>query len=215
MRSDFPSEGSKPFGRVPQDRSLLQFRMAFRGNVFQQDQYYHIYNRGASHGRIFFTDDNYMYCLRLVKKHRIRYEMSVIAYCLMPNHYHFLLRQDGNQPVSRFMQTLFNSYVQALNKQRNRSGTLFEGRFKHVHVDRTDYLVYLCRYIHLNPVRADLVSRPELWPYSNYLDVIERRSGVLKDEAFYREMFDTPADYAAFVGEGLEDPPEIEKFFLD
>jgi REP element-mobilizing transposase RayT len=187
--------------------------MAFRG--FQREQYYHIYNRGASRGRVFFTDDNYEYCLRMVKKYRMRYQVSIIAYCLMPNHYHFLLRQEGDQGISRFVQTLFNSYVQALNRQCNRSGTLFEGRFKHVHVGRLDYVVYLGRYIHRNPVRADLVSRPEHWPYSNYLDVVGDRSGTLKDEAFYRQMFATPADYSDFVLEGLADPTDIEKYLLD
>ncbi|MCD6334967.1 MAG: transposase [Candidatus Latescibacteria bacterium] len=66
----------------------------------------------------------------------------------MPNHYHFLLRQDGEVSLSRFINVAFNVYVQALNKQLERKGTLFEGRFKHVLVDKDEYILYLCRYIH-------------------------------------------------------------------
>jgi REP element-mobilizing transposase RayT len=106
--------------------------MPYRGDVFAADQYYHIYNRGAGKGLLFFNSGNYEYCLRLVKRYQQRYGVTVIAYCLMPNHYHFLLRQETEEPLSRFVNVLFNAYVQAVNKQQSRQGTLFEGRFRHV-----------------------------------------------------------------------------------
>jgi putative transposase len=81
------------------------------------------------------------------------------------NHYHFLLRQETEKSLSRFMQVVFNAYVQALNLQQRRSGALFEGRFRHARVNTWEYLVILCRYIHLNPVRAGLMTRPEDWPH--------------------------------------------------
>jgi len=140
--------------------------MPYRESVFAAGNYYHIYNRGTGRGLIFFNDDNYRYCLRLVKRYRAQYEVSILAYCLMPNHYHFLLQQDGDIPLSKFVNVLFNAYVQAVNRQRRRTDTLFEGRFRHAWVDREEYLIHLCRYIHLNPVKAGLVARPERWPYS-------------------------------------------------
>jgi putative transposase len=78
----------------------------------------------------------------------------------MPSHYHFLLRPEEDGLLSRFIQRLFNSYTQAFNKQQGRSGTLFEGRAKSVRVDTDEYVLHLCRYIHLNPVRAGLVAHP-------------------------------------------------------
>ena len=179
--------------------------MPYRGDVFAQNHYYHIYNRGAGKGRIFFNPGNYEYCLRLVKRYHQRYDVAVIAYCLMPNHYHFLLRQETDQPLSKFINVLFNAYVQAVNRQQSRKGTLFEGRFRHVWVDREEYLIHLCRYIHLNPVRAKLVSQLTDWSYSNYLEWISQRVGTLKDETFIRERFPTPEAYQQFIADGQDE----------
>lgn len=192
--------------------------MPYRRGEFEKGQYYHIYNRGANRQNIFFTRDNYLYCLKLVKKYTEKYMVTVIAYCLMPNHYHFLLRQESEQPLSAFINALFNAYVQALNKQRNRTGTLFEGRFKHVRVDRDDYILHLCRYIHLNPLEAGLVAKPEQWAFSNYLEWIEKRAGTLKDENFITGYFPNPQEYQQFVMDyklekDLEE--ELKRYYLE
>lgn len=173
--------------------------MPYRSNVFAKGHYYHIYNRGAGRERIFFNEGNFAYLLRLVQRYRQNCEIMVIAYCLMPNHYHFLLRQDADISISRFINLLFNAYTQAVNRQQGRSGTLFEGRFKHVAVEREEYLVHLARYIHLNPVRANLVAQPEDWLYSNYAEWIGVRSGTLKDARFIQEHFSSPEAYKQFV----------------
>jgi len=175
--------------------------MPYRPDVFAKDHYYHVYNRGAGQGTLFFNPQNYLYCLRLIKRHSQRYGITIIAYCLMPNHYHFLLRQETDVPISKFINVLFNAYVQAVNRQQNRSGTLFQGRFRHVCINREEYLVHLCRYIHLNPVKAGLVESPEDWPYSNYLEWIGQRSGTLKDEDFIEGRFPTPESYQRFVAD--------------
>ena len=175
--------------------------MPYRGDVFVQGHYYHIYNRGAGKGLIFFNLDNYEHLLRLVKRYRRRYGVTVIAYCLMPNHYHFLLRQETDMPFSKFINVLFNAYVQAMNRQQGRSGTLFTGRFRCVWVDREEYLIHWCRYIHLNPVKAKLVFQPVEWPYSDYLEWIDQRAGTLKDETFIREYFPIPEGYREFVAD--------------
>jgi len=192
--------------------------MPYRGDVFAAGHYYHIYNRGAGRGLLFFNPGNYEYCLRLVKKHHESYGVALIAYCLMPNHYHFLLRQESDQPLSKFINVLFNAYVQAVNKQQQRSGTLFEGRFRHVWVDREEYLMHLCRYIHLNPVKASLVSKPEDWPYSNYLEWIGQRAGTLKDKVFIRSRFPMSESYHSFVADWQSEEISrdlIEKYVWD
>jgi REP element-mobilizing transposase RayT len=89
--------------------------MPRRKTTFSQGHIYHIYNRGANRERIFFNQENHLYCLRLMKKYFRRYQIAIIAYCLMPNHYHFLLRQDGEVALSRVVGWLFNAYVLAVN----------------------------------------------------------------------------------------------------
>ncbi len=88
-------------------------------------------------------------------RHRY-YGVGILAYCLMPNHYHLLLRQETDRPFSDWIQQVFNGYVQAVNKELGRAGTLFQGRAKHVLVETNEQLVHVVRYIHLNPVKARL-----------------------------------------------------------
>lgn len=185
--------------------------MPYREDNFVLGRYYHIYNRGAGRGLLFFNPSNYKYLLKLVVRYYRRYGAGVIAYCLMPNHYHFLLRQETDEPLSKFINTLFNAYVQAVNNQQDRSGTLFEGRFRHICIDREEYLLHLCRYLHMNPVKAQLVLKPEDWPYSNYLECIGQRSGTLRDDAFIRSRFHTPESYQRFVLEYRESDQENEQ----
>ena len=180
--------------------------------------YYHVYNRGCNREVIFADSDNYLFLLRKIKIYLRHYPLSIIAYCLMPNHYHFLLRPETNNAVPHFIQRLFNSYVQAFNRQQNRSGTLFEGRVKSVWVDSEAYVMHLCRYIHLNPVTTRLVKQPKDWPYSNYLDWIGERDGTLKDEAFIQEHFPMPGEYERFVAEYQEEQKTaeaLEKYLFD
>ncbi len=188
--------------------------MPYRNEDFTEGQYYHIYNRGAGKGLIFFNNGNYEYLLKLVKRYYKKYGVTLIAYCLMPNHYHFLLRQDTEVPLSKFINVLFNAYVQAVNIQQGRKGTLFEGRFKHVVVDREEYLTHLCRYIHLNPVKANLVSKPEDWKYSNYQDWMGLRKGTLKDDAFIQEHFESVQEYRKFLSD-WQDDKNIKKYLWD
>jgi len=135
----------------------------------------------------------------------------VIAYCLMPNHYHFLLRQESDEPLSKFMQMLFNAYVQALNIQQGRTGTLFEGRFKHKCVEQWEYLMALCRYIHRNPVKAGLVAKPEDWAYSNYREWIGTRNGALVDRLFVQDHFPSAEEYIRFVNDVEDEKKSYEK----
>ncbi len=171
--------------------------MPYQGDVFAAGQFYHIYNRSL--GPLFLSEQDYQSCLHLIERHHTAYGASIIAYCLMPNHYHLLLRQDGDLPLSRFINVLFNAYVQAFNLRHSRRGPLFEGRFRHVWVDREEYLLHLCRYIHLNPVMAGLAANPDDWPHSDYLDWTGKRAGPLPDRAFIQEHFGTGEDYRQFV----------------
>ena len=192
--------------------------MPYRKNEFVKGHYYHIFNRGINHQNIFFSEENNKFCLRLIKKYSKKYSVTVIAYCLMPNHYHFLLRQDDDFQISQFMRTLFNSYVQAVNKMIGRSGSLFEGRFKHVLVDNHEYLVHLIRYIHFNPVEARIITEPVKYIFSNYLEWIGERNGTIVDREFITDSFPDTSDYKKFATEYQIEKQLMEKlsqYFLD
>jgi REP element-mobilizing transposase RayT len=191
-------------------RKLNRGIMPRRKGSFVVGGYYHVFNRGIAGEMLFHSRDNYLHCLALLKRYIHEYGVSVIAYTLMPTHYHLLLKQLSTIPISRFISVLFNSYVQAFNLQHGRRGPLFEGRFKHVHIDNEEYLVHLCRYIHLNPVKAGLVKRLEDWPFSNYLDWIGIREGELIDPEFMGSYFRTASGYREFVID-YQDDPEIEE----
>ncbi|MFQ5859043.1 MAG: transposase [Anaerolineae bacterium] len=193
--------------------------MPSRTTEFAIGNYYHLYNRGVGRQSIFLEPGNYEFALRRIKKYAREFDIAVVAYCLMPNHYHLLVRQDADEPAGRLTQLVFNSYTKAFNKQQGRSGTLFEGRYKSIHVDRDEYLLHLCRYIHANPVKAGLVARLDEWPYSNYLEWIGVRNGTLIDRAFVREFFPEPHGYVKFVQDYLAGydalPDGIDMYLLD
>ncbi|MFN2177540.1 MAG: transposase [Anaerolineales bacterium] len=195
---------------------LKIFNMPRRLSKFYNGGYYHIYNRGVAGQPIFLEDDNYFYLLQLIKKYSQKIEISVLAYCLMPNHYHLLVRQESEKAAGLLPQRVFNVYSKSFNNRYKRSGTLFESPYKAVEVDRYAYLIHLCRYIHANPVKAGLVKSPDEWVYSNYLDWIGERDGKLVDKAFISEHFRDVSDYRGFVFEYLIDeqviPEGVKKY---
>jgi putative transposase len=171
---------------------------------YLQGQYYHIYNRGANRQSIFYGKENYLFVLRRMREYSQDLHITLVAYCLLPNHYHWLVRQEGVEAAGRLPQAVFNSYTKALNNRNNRSGTLFQGPYRVIHVQDDDHLLHLCRYIHTNPVRHGIAADLTLWPYSNYLEWIEQRNGVLVDRGFIRAHFGSAEQYRQFV---LEDLP--------
>ena len=177
--------------------------MPRRRITFAKGSYYHIYNRGAGRQPIVREERNYHQIVRLLGTVSAECNVSVIAYCLLPNHYHWLLRQDGETAVGDVPRRVFGSYSQAFNKAYRRTGTLFEGTFKAILVDSEAYLCTLCRYIHRNPVKHGLVAASEEWPFSNYLEWVGQRSGRLFERQFARGYFPSAADYAAFVRASL------------
>jgi putative transposase len=181
----------------------LKEAMRPRRPDYAPNHYYHIYNRGAHGVSVFREDENYHFVLRKVKQYAAEFELSVIAYCLMPNHYHLLVRQDGDNRAGLLPQRVFNSYSKAYNKRYQHSGTLFQGPYQVIHIEDQGYLLHLCRYIHANPVKDGLVSGLQDWPYSNYPEWIEARPGRLVDRVFVRDNFSTPANYADFADDYL------------
>jgi REP element-mobilizing transposase RayT len=185
--------------------------MAARIIKFHPGGYYHIFNRGANKQKLFLCPSNYAFIIRKMNQF-IRFGVGVIAYCLMPNHYHFLLRQENEYPVNQFIQSIFNSYSKAFNVMYNRKGTLFEGPFKAVGILEENYLIHLCRYIHRNPLEAGLVEKLTDWPYSNYPEWINKRTGNLVDQDFIAEYFPSGSEYERFVLD-YRSPKQLQKDF--
>jgi putative transposase len=173
--------------------------MPRRNIQFVQGEYYHIYNRGAGRQSIFLNDADYTRCLRTLKEVALECNITVIAYSLLPNHYHWLVRQDGETPAGDLPKRVFGSYSQVFNLLYKRSGTLFQDRFQVRQVTTDNYLCHLCRYIHANPVKDGFAVAPELWSYSNYQEWIGMRHGTLVDHAFVQRFFPESDHYKCFV----------------
>jgi putative transposase len=179
---------------------------------------YHIYNRGHSRLSIFREPTNYLFVLRNIKKYLGELNLTLPAYCLMPNHYHFLVRQNGDQPAGRLSQRVFNGYSKAHNKRYQHSGTIFEGPYRVKPVFEENFILHLCRYMHANPVKDGLVAHPADWPYSNYLEWVGLREGTLVDREFVNQHFKSAAEYAEYVFEYLRTrnlPPDVLDYLND
>jgi len=147
--------------------------------ALEPGKYYHIYNRGNNRENIFREERNYAYFLRLYAKY-VEPVADTFAYCLLKNHFHFLVRIKTSRvletrevsietrEVLQQFSNLFNSYAKAINKAYNRTGRLFQERFGRIEVTSDRYFVALIRYIHRNPQKHGLATDFRDWPYSSY-----------------------------------------------
>ena len=141
---------------------------------------YHITSRGNRKEKIFEDDKDRNIFLEIIASVAERHNWLLFAYCLMYNHYHLLIETpDGN--LSMGMRQLNGVYTQRFNKRHKRPGHLFQGRFKAILVEKEGYLLELCRYVVLNPVRAEIVNYPWQWQWSSYLAT----AGVIKVPKFF------------------------------
>jgi putative transposase len=128
---------------------------------------YHITNRGNDKKAVFKDDEDRETFLRILAHVNKRYHWLCHAYCLMDNHYHLMIETpDGN--LSLGMRQLNGVYTQARNKRHNKTGHLFQGRYKAILIQKDTHLLEVCRYVVLNPVRARMVEHPEDWRWSSY-----------------------------------------------
>ncbi len=126
----------------------------------------------------------------------------------MPNHYHLLVRQDGEGAISDMMQAFGTSLSKTYNKKYQTVGSLFQGKFRDEHVGDTGYLMYLARYFHRNPVKALLCRAPEDWEFSNYREVLGLRHGTLCDFSPVLACFANQVKSKTSVSGG-DDPPRL------
>lgn len=166
----------------------------------ESQQIYHVYNRGNNRQKIFFEDDNYRFFLKKMRFHLLR-NCNLIGYCLMPNHFHWMIyleNDDLDIKINQEIGVLLRSYTRAINNRRNRTGSLFQQttkfktleEIKKIRKDADFDLYRLLRYVHCNPVKAELVSDPSDWEFSSYNFYKNDKPSSLINEDFVKRLLD-------------------------
>ena len=217
--------------------------MSTRRKPLLVGQIYHIFSKSISGYKIFRDDDEYERMKDLLKYYRtestpmrfsifqeIKYKekkqiyeiegddllVEIIAYCIMPTHFHLVVKQLKEDGISFFIQQILNSYSRYFNIKTKRKGPLWEGRFQNVVIETDEQLLHLTRYIHLNPVTAYLVNRPEDWKFSSYREFLGEEKEKLS--SFSNILDTTPDNYKKFVDDRIDyqrQLAEIKKLVLE
>jgi REP element-mobilizing transposase RayT len=218
--------------------------MSVRKIIFEEHEYYHVYNRGNSKQSIFHDAQDYQRFVELLyicntSKHFNLYDIrkyqknldiflhdrsdslvAIGAYCLMSNHFHILITQIVDGGISAYMQKIATAYSMYYNKKYTRTGSLFEGKFKAIHLDTDRYLKYIFSYIHLNPVKLidprwkerGIVDTKKVhqfldqYQYSSYIDFNRpsRLSGQILDTSRFPEYFPTKEHFHKEITEWIK-----------
>lgn len=132
--------------------------------------------------------------------------VDIIAFCVMPTHVHFILKQLEKGGITQYMKNVKNSYTRYFNTKHKRKGPLWDSRFKNVLVKDNEYMLHLTRYVHLNPVTSSLVAKPEEWAYSSYQEYQK------PDNRVFTEYISITHDkYKEFVEDRIEYQKELHK----
>lgn len=208
--------------------------------VYVKGGCYHVYNRGVAKQPIFKDKQDYKVLLKYfrealvepkiqkidfslrgrtfkaVKKpvKNFQKEISLLAYCLMPNHFHVLLKQNDKKSMTSFLRSIITRYARYFNKKYERVGPLFQGKFKAVLITKDNYLIHLTRYIHLNPLETqdNLINA-----YSSYTDYLGLRKTKWVKSDFVLKFFNTKTipeitkinDYRSFVEDYKKDSVKV------
>jgi putative transposase len=209
--------------------------MPYKNTVkaYVENGYFHIYNRGVEKRLIFQDREDYTKFLHLIKlylspvenitkefpllrphviNNNLEGDLELLAFCLMPNHYHLLVKQNRKDAISRFMRAIITSYSMYFNKRYERVGPLFQSVFKAIQIETEEYLLHLSRYIHLNPLgRGAALSEFEWSSYLYYLGEKESPWLNTKEIGNYFTQNNPNLSYRRFVEDSaqLNLPSEI------
>lgn len=137
--------------------------------------------------------------------------VQIIAYSLMPTHFHLILKQLEEKGISSYIGSILNSYTHYFNTKRGRKGPLWESKFKNVLVDKDEQLIHLIRYLHLNSTTALLTDKPEQWPYSSYNEYLSS-SNETSSLCQYNDILDIkPSGHKKFVSDRIAYQRELAK----
>ncbi len=190
-----------------------------RHTPFFTNGYYHLFNRGVDKRKIFLRFGYYLRFLKTVRSIlntgsatprvisnqglALKSKIHILAYCLMPNHYHFLIKQTQDEGVTEFMHRLNTSYTMYFNLNNKRTGRLFEYTFKAKTVSSDELLLHLSRYIHLNPVIAGIVEKPNEWRWSSYQEYFDIESHPICEINEILSYFSSRDDYKQFISDQI------------
>jgi len=189
---------------------------------FETNAYYHVFNRGVDKRNVFPAKSHFVRFLKAIRNildtgsatNRSPHNQSlalnstesyqppiaIICYCLMPNHYHFLLYQKSENAISEFMHKLDTSYTKFFDLNHKRTGRVFEYTFKAKRIESDEQLLHVSRYIHLNPLIAGITSTLSTYRWSSYPDYIGLQSGTLCEKnPVLGHFHNDPKKYEAFV----------------
>jgi putative transposase len=190
---------------------------------FENEKFYHLYNRGVAKQKIFQDSndyqrllDNFAYYLDAGLKQKISMVskkklieilssapkkplVSVVCYCLMPNHLHLIVKQLQDSGISQFMKDALNSYSRYYNTKYERVGPIFQGRFKAVEIEDDDQLIHLSRYIHINSYVANVTDDLENYPWSSLKLFINNKKTRLCNPELILEIVGSTKEYQNFV----------------
>jgi putative transposase len=187
--------------------SQEQPNMARKPRIEYQGAFFHIIVRGNNRENVFRDSRDYVRYLQKFSHFCGEGDITLYAYCLMPNHIHLLLEM-GKVSLSKVLQRFHTWYTQYFNRRYDRMGHLFQGRYKAIVCDKDAYLLELVRYIHLNPVRAGLVDSPEDYPRSSHRVYLSIDKSEMIDSSFVLKQFSgklsaSKKSYKSFVMEGI------------
>ena len=147
----------------------MRYRMPRNARIIVNNYPHHIIQRGHNRQVVFASDDDFLFYLENLKQWKDAFGCKVYAYCLMTNHVHLIIDPgiDAHN-LAMLMKRIAGRQTRHVNKLENRSGTLWEGRYKSSPISTDEYLLACCRYVELNPVRAGIVAAPEAYRWSSY-----------------------------------------------
>lgn len=190
--------------------------MARKPRIHYPGAVYHVILRGNAGDPIFF-DDRDRYRLSLILQYAVeKFGCRIHGFCLMTNHLHLVL-QVGDIPLSRIMQNISLRYTKWINFTQSRTGHIFQGRFKALLIDADAYLLELVRYVHLNPVRVEMVAAPEDHPWSGHRGYLGSETLPWLSTEWVLSMLaqgldNARRDYRMFVAEGIAETTRRGEF---
>ncbi len=181
--------------------------MARKLRIWYKGAVYHVMCRGNNKRNIFMDSQDYMVFLAILHEAKIKFNFKILCYCLMTNHIHLHIKT-SDEAIGKIMKKINMLYAIYFNQKYNLIGHLFQGRYRSELIDQDKYMLEISRYIHLNPVRANLVQTPEEYQWSSYKMYIGLRKETLIDTSLVLAYFNgkNPRDtYKSFVERVLLD----------
>lgn len=181
-----------------------------------QNAFYHVFNRGINKQPMFLSETDYHFFLDKLHALKKKYDHSLYAFCLMPNHFHISI-QTRKASISKIMASLSTSYSMYFNRTYNHFGPVFQNRFKSILIENDSYFIQLSQYIYLNPVKAKLAEDPASYPFSSIREALGKEPLYFLDQDIVRIIGETKGsqkEYEKFIYSGIDqDMTEIEKLF--